>query len=684
MGKSKGSALSSSKSSDNPNRKASDVKYKGGNLRDRATINRLQMYRGGKPIRNKKGKIVGGVLMMRNKVGGQAITGATGRTQPDRRWFGNTRVISQVDLDRFREEMTTRAADPFSVILRRKKIPMGLLVDTEKVQRMNLLQTETYQATFGAKSTRKRPKLSAGVMEAAMGGVAGGSGVGGDYASLLERVNVDQAKYQAPGHTDGALVEEAEFRVERRHDLFDKGQSRRIWGELYKVIDCSDVVIQVLDARNIPGTRCDHLEKHLKKNASHKHLILIVNKCDLVPAWVVRRWVKILSASYPTLAFHASITNSFGKGSLINLLRQYAKLHQDKKQISVGVVGYPNVGKSSIINTLKSKKVCKVAPIPGETKVWQYITLMKRIYLIDCPGIVYDTGDDETAIVLKGVVRAERLPDPTEFIAPILELVKPEYMVRTYGIKEWKDALDFMTKVAKRTGKLVKGGEPDLNNVAVSIINDFQRGKLPHFVAPPPKEGEEEGDEAGEEDWIEGGLVELAADAAEKEEEEDDGDGNEEENEEEEEAEDEEEEEEEEEVEEEEEEEDASEDEEEEDKKEEGEEAEKAQVIVEKAAQRSSKRGGSRTAVARAIKKPSAARTTTAKVGSLKKDSTATISTTTTRGKIMNKGNPIAAVKKKAVARQQKMQELQQQQPQLKKKRGLEVAVEAPASWDDL
>ena len=122
MGKPKGSALSSSKSSDNPNRKASDIKHKGGNLRDRATINRLQMYRGGKPIRNKKGKIVGGVLMMRDKVGGQAITGATGRTQPDRRWFGNTRVISQVDLDRFREEMTTRAADPFSVILRRKKI----------------------------------------------------------------------------------------------------------------------------------------------------------------------------------------------------------------------------------------------------------------------------------------------------------------------------------------------------------------------------------------------------------------------------------------------------------------------------------------------------------------------------------------------------------------------------------
>jgi hypothetical protein len=85
---------------------------------------------------------------------------------------------------------------------------------------------------------------------------------------------------------------------------------------------------QVLDARNVPGTRCAHLERHLKKNASHKHLIIIINKCDLVPTWAVRRWTKILSKEYPTLAFHASITNSFGKGALINLLRQYAKLHQ--------------------------------------------------------------------------------------------------------------------------------------------------------------------------------------------------------------------------------------------------------------------------------------------------------------------------------------------------------------------
>lgn len=122
---------------------------------------------------------------------------------------------------------------------------------------------------------------------------------------------------------------------------------------------------------------------------------------DLVPTWITQRWVKTLSAEYPTMAFRSSMTHPFGKGSLINLLRQFGKLHSDKKQISVGFIGYPNVGKSSVINTLRSKKVCKVAPIAGETKVWQYITLMRRIFLIDCPGVVFPTGETDEEKVLK-------------------------------------------------------------------------------------------------------------------------------------------------------------------------------------------------------------------------------------------------------------------------------------------
>ncbi|RCN31444.1 hypothetical protein ANCCAN_22769 [Ancylostoma caninum] len=173
-------------------------------------------------------------------------------------------------------------------------------------------------------------------------------------------------------------------------------------------------------------------------------------------------------------------------------------------KISVGFIGYPNVGKSSIVNTLRKKKVCKTAPIAGETKVWQYVMLMRRIYMIDCPGVVYPQGDSETQIILKGVVRVENVKDPENHVQGVLERVKPEHLMKHYGIDEWTDAEDFMTKIAVKQGRLLKvlfcrvtevllfilnmilkGGEPDITAVAKSVLNDFQRGKLPYFVVPP-------------------------------------------------------------------------------------------------------------------------------------------------------------------------------------------------------
>ena len=132
------------------------------------------------------------------------------------------------------------------------------------------------------------------------------------------------------------------FGVLAVNPVFEKGQSKRIWSELYKVIDSSDVIVQVLDARDPMGTRSLHMEQTVKKHFAHKHVVLLLNKCDLVPTWVTRSWVRHLSDEYPTLAFHASLTRSFGKGALIQLLRQFKVLHPEKPQISVGFVGYPN------------------------------------------------------------------------------------------------------------------------------------------------------------------------------------------------------------------------------------------------------------------------------------------------------------------------------------------------------
>ena len=251
-----------------------------------------------------------------------------------------------------------------------------------------------------------------------------------------------------------------------KHAIFFKGSSKRIWEELYKVIDSSDVLLYVLDARNPNGTRTKFIEQYLKHKCPNKHLVFILNKCDLIPTSVTQKWVKYLQKTAPTLAFHASVQNPFGKGSLIQLLKQFDILHKDKKNISVGLIGYPNVGKSSVINALMKKTCCRVAPIPGETKTWQYITLTKRIYLIDCPGIVHDEHQSDTEKVLKSVVRAEKIPDPAQYIQAILDKVEPKNIYDTYAVGEWTDSDDFLKSLCTKTGKLLKGGEPDLNNVA--------------------------------------------------------------------------------------------------------------------------------------------------------------------------------------------------------------------------
>uniref|UniRef100_G3PKI1 Nucleolar GTP-binding protein 2 n=1 Tax=Gasterosteus aculeatus aculeatus TaxID=481459 RepID=G3PKI1_GASAC len=461
------SSINKSSSSSNPDR----AKGAGGhNMRDRSTIQRLNMYRQ-KQRRNDRGKVIR-PLQFQSTV----TPGTVARVEPNIKWFTNTRVIKQSSLQKFQDEMGAVQKDPYRVVMRPSKLPMSLLHDRVKAHnaKVHILDTEGFETTFGPKSQRKRPSL---VVE--------------DVKDLIEKAAASALTYDADKDRD-LVTEDTGVRVEVREEIFKKGQSKRIWGELYKVIDSSDVIIQVLDARDPMGTRSKSIENYMKKEKSWKHLIFVLNKCDLIPAWVTKRWVALLSQEYPTLAFHASLTNSFGKGSLIQLLRQFGKLHTDKKQISVGFIGYPNVGKSSVINTLRSKKVCNVAPLAGETKVWQYITLMRRIFLIDCPGVVYPSEDSESDIVLKGVVQVEKIKNPEEHIEAVLERAKPEYIQKTYRIPSWNSAENFLEKLAFRTGKLLKGGEPDLSTVSKMVLNDWQRGRIPFFVKPPGPEGDQD------------------------------------------------------------------------------------------------------------------------------------------------------------------------------------------------
>ncbi|XP_039296428.1 nucleolar GTP-binding protein 2 [Nilaparvata lugens] len=446
----------------NPNRPREGVKGVA-KVRDRSTINRLQMYRNFKPKRNRVGRIIHAAPFQ-----GRVASGAVARVEPNRKWFENSRVIGQKALQKFQEELGQAVKNPYDMVMKMTKLPITLLNETAKNSRVHILDTESFENTFGAKKTRKRPNLKVK-----------------DEEHLKEVIQSSAESYTEDKDYD-RVKEDTGVKAAARDWIMSAGMSKRIWNELYKVIDSSDVILMVLDARDPQGTRSKHIEEFLKKEKPNKHLVFVLNKVDLIPTWVTQRWVAILSKEYPTIAFHASMKHPFGKGAVINLLRQFAKLHTDRKQISVGFVGYPNVGKSSVINALRAKKVCKVAPIAGETKVWQYITLMRRIYLIDCPGVVYNTAQNEsdTEKVLKGVVRVELVTYPEQYIPALLERVKAEHLSRTYGIEHWENCDDFLKQMSIKSGKLLKGGEPDATAISKMLLNDWQRGKLPFYTAP--------------------------------------------------------------------------------------------------------------------------------------------------------------------------------------------------------
>ncbi|CAH8608678.1 unnamed protein product [Schistosoma curassoni] len=492
-------AISHAKHSLNPDR---EKQPKGSTMRTKATIKRLNMYRNFKAKRNKNGKIVRPAPFQST-----LPSGTVARVEPNRRWFGNTRVISQDTLQSFKEAMKIR--NPYEIILRQTRLPISLLDEKKTKTKSALLTSQSYSYVFGDKAQRKRPSLEFD-----------------DLSSLVQHAESNQYLYNSTDDKHMVRCDDG-VRELTQDPHFKAGRSKRLWNELFKVLDSSDVVLYILDARDPMGTRSPYIEKYLKTEKPHKHFIFIINKVDLVPVWITKRWKAILSEEYPTLIFHADMTKPLGKVALMGLLRQMASLHsKERPQISVGIIGYPNVGKSSIINALRNKKVCNVAPLAGETKVWQYVTLMKSIFLIDCPGVVYPDGNTEAELVMKGVVRVEYLQQPDLYIRDVLERVKPEFLQAKYNLPPlssddvqnylqkqitdnevnnesskdinsilsqssttpllWNDYPElFLETLARQSGKLLKAGEPDLNTTAKRVLNDFQRGRLPYFVKPP-------------------------------------------------------------------------------------------------------------------------------------------------------------------------------------------------------
>lgn len=295
---------------------------------------------------------------------------------------------------------------------------------------------------------------------------------------------------------------------------------KAFYRELAKVIEASDVILEVLDARDPLGTRCADIEKMVLKAGPEKKLVLLLNKIDLVPRDSVEKWLKYFREELPAVAFKCSTQHQksnlgkkyaakgakktpkpcslleagdcLGDQTLIKLLKKYSKSREITNTITVGVVGLPNVGKSSLINSLKRCHVVDVSATPGLTKSMQEVELDKNVKLLDCPGVVMvKSEENEASIALRNCIRIDKVDDPTSPVKEIFKLCPAKTLVMLYRIPSFDSVDDFLHNVATARGKLKKGGTADIDAAARIILHDWNEGRIPYYTMPPTRDGAE-------------------------------------------------------------------------------------------------------------------------------------------------------------------------------------------------
>lgn len=260
-------------------------------------------------------------------------------------------------------------------------------------------------------------------------------------------------------------------------------KAKRAMQEDLKLIN---VIIELVDARVPLSSKNPDIDPM----ANGKSRIILLNKCDLADPSVTAQWKKY----YEEKGFFVALVNSKnGKGvKQVNEVIQSAckeKIERDRRRgilnrpIRAMIVGIPNVGKSTFINSFAGKSCTKTGNKPGVTKGKQWIRLNKNVELLDTPGILWPKFEDQTVglrLAFIGSIKDE-LSNQYELCMLLMKYLQeyyPKAIPDNYQIEPEENEVELLERVAKRRGCLKAGGEYDLDKAANYVIDDFRNGRL--------------------------------------------------------------------------------------------------------------------------------------------------------------------------------------------------------------